>query len=136
MFNKKKNIVPPETSHNKLTPEDILEVLPVPPKGTMWKIVTGTRYVSTAYIDPEKNETFPFVLELIKDDTSAKDQLVAKIGIRILRKDHINGLALKLLAYVVKNMPEYTMIQPATGEIAENLNIVGYYAPDRSKLAN
>jgi hypothetical protein len=114
---------------NKLTQDDILEMLPIPPVGTAWKIWVGRRYINKKEIDYNGNqETYPFVLGLITNDNNGDDTLLARKGMARLTKRTIKLTAIANLKSALDAYPVYSNVQTEHSKVNKNSHLMGYYA--------
>jgi hypothetical protein len=118
----------------KLTQKDVLNMLPIPPVGTMWKIWVGKKFVAHQFIEFTDHETYPFVLGLLKDDDSKKDEVLFRGSVRDLTEEYVRQRALEILSVLVKKNPEYSLVQSTDSDIVDKLHLIGYYAANRSDL--
>lgn len=120
----------------KLTQKDILNMLPIPPVGTMWKIWVGKKFVAQQYIELTDHETYPFVLGLLKDNDSKKDEILLRGSVRDLTEKYVRPRALEILSVLVKKNPEYSLVQSTDSDITDNLHLIGYYTANKSELSH
>jgi hypothetical protein len=121
-----------EITNSDLTPEDVLNMLPIPPVGTICKIRLGKYYVHNDLIDKSNNETSPFILEILKDKTKGDDEPLALIGLRNFNEKFVRTAALKLIAHILKADYGYSMIHPADSIVFQHANLIGYYATSKA----
>lgn len=112
----------------QLTPEDVLEMLPTPPQGIIWKIREGKHFVHEDHVDENNPESYPFILESLKANKSNKDEPVCWIGFRKFEKETLENLAFKIIYALVKKDAGYSIVHPQDGILAQHRNLLGYYA--------
>lgn len=117
-------------NRKSLTPQDVLQFLPIPPQYTMWKIWAGRKY--TGHISSRSTpEEHPFVIGLLQENDYTHDVVLMQLGVNRITKSTVKNAARLVLESFYFRFPSAIPTQELTGKLADGLSLTGYYVAEK-----